>query len=159
MSGIYHAPGKSIDKFAVRPHRFEKRLELRMDKIFLEKIDGFGNLFVENRVVGNLLQYVRHVDENHRKRMALGLERIGILGRHPLITAGDKFPYPFEKFNRLLRPRLITARKRVFRIRDRREALGENIAALSKSDTVFGNLEKRATVLIEAVFLKKFTTA
>ena len=84
MARVDRAADHRVDELAVRTDRLEKRLELGMDEVVLEKPYRLGDLLVEDRIVADVLQTERDIDEDHRERMALRLKRRLELGRHHL---------------------------------------------------------------------------
>ena len=114
---------------------------------------------VEDGIVRDLLQHHRHVDENHREGVSLTLHDGLELGRHPLLRIGDELADALEERDRLLRPRLVAARERVFRVGDRGEALGEHVAALLEAHALRRHGEVGAPVLGKAVLFKELAAA
>ena len=55
VAGVDRAANHRVDELAVRPDRFEKRLELGMDEVVLEEPYRLGYLLVEDRVVADVL--------------------------------------------------------------------------------------------------------
>jgi len=131
-------------------HHLQDGPELRFHEILLQLTDTLVDLFVQARVVGNLLQDVRHIDEHHRDGVPAGFEvELGRketgLGQHP--------ENPLEQRHGLLGILRILGRQAVLRHRDGGEALGEHIPALLHRLAVGRHRKIHVPVLVETMRL------
>ena len=74
MARVDDAARERVDELALRSHHLQDSLELRLHEVLPELFDALVDLCVQARVVGDLLEDVRHIDEHHRDGMAPGLE-------------------------------------------------------------------------------------
>ena len=150
VARVDDAPGESVDELTVGSHHFQDGPELRLHKVLLQLTDTLVDLLVQARVVGDLLQDVRHIDEHHRDGVPAGLEvelgrKESGLRKHPLDL--------LEQRHGLIGILGILGSQAVLRHRDGREALGEHVPALLYRLAVGRHRKIHVPVLVEAMRL------